>query len=293
MYYIIYGSLYLVSLLPLPLLYLISDFIFFIIFYFVRYRREIVFSNLTIAFPEKSLEERKKIARHFYRNFVDTFIETIKLLSMSNQEFDKRCNGNFTAINQLGVNGKSIQLIGGHMFNWEFANLVFGKQLQIPFIGIYGEIKNSIFNRLFLKIRSKYGTQLISTRAFKASFESINRSQYSMYLLADQNPTPNNNYWMNFFSRPVPFITGPFKAAAKNNLAVVFINFRKIKRGYYTVNADIVIEHAGLFTPQELTKKYRDFLEKIIRHQPENYLWSHRRWRYDFKLESNDQWIED
>ena len=85
MYYLIYGFLYLLSLLPMWILYGISDLLYVLIFYVFGYRKTVVLQNLAIAFPEKSQQERVLIAKKFYRNFIDTFIETIKLFSASEE----------------------------------------------------------------------------------------------------------------------------------------------------------------------------------------------------------------
>src|SRR5438552_1474349 len=129
MYYLVYGFLYLVSLLPFSILYLLSDFVYILMYYVFGYRKTVVMGNLAIAFPEKSLTEREVIASAFYKNLVDTFIETIKLLSMSDAEFAKRCTGDFSLINDIAARGKSIQLMAGHQFNWEFANLVCSRNI--------------------------------------------------------------------------------------------------------------------------------------------------------------------
>src|SRR6187200_1809910 len=98
MYYILYGFLYLISLLPFFILYGIADIIFLILFYVIGYRKEVVMSNLKQAFPEKPEAELKKIRRRFFRNFVDNWIETIKLISISKKAFDKRVTSNYKAI---------------------------------------------------------------------------------------------------------------------------------------------------------------------------------------------------
>src|SRR6185295_3223576 len=113
MYYVVYGLLYLVSLLPFFILYLFSDFAYILIYYVFGYRKKVVMDNLTIAFPEKSPADLERIASQFYKNFVDNFIETIKLLSLSDAQFDKRCTGDFDLINRIAANGRNIQLMGG------------------------------------------------------------------------------------------------------------------------------------------------------------------------------------
>lgn len=283
MYYIVYGFFYLVSLLPFAILYFISSGIAFLMYHVFGYRKAVVLGNLEIAFPEKTIAERTAIAKQFYINFTDTFIETIKSVSLSEKAFDKRCVGNFDVINEMVVKNKNIYLVGAHVFNWEYANLVLSKRINIAPIGVYATIENKIFERLILKLRSRFGTNLISARDFKLRRDEISKKQYCMFLLADQNPHPYNSVWMNFFGKPAPFIPGPHKAAIKNNAAMIYINITKLKRGYYSFNTETVIENVADFTVEESIRKYRDFVENMVRKQPSNYLWSHRRWKYNFE----------
>ena len=167
MFYPVYGLLYLLSRLPFPVLYCISDGIYFLLYYVFGYRRKIVTSNLTIAFPEKSEAELTKIAKQFYHNLTDTFVEIIKLISMNEQTFDKRCKGDFSMIEDLVAKGKNIQLHAGHQFNWEFGSLFMSKTIKtIPTYAVYMPIKNSAMEKLFLKIREKYGTVFIKATEF-------------------------------------------------------------------------------------------------------------------------------
>ncbi len=283
MYYIIYGFFYLLSLLPFSVLYFFSNLIYVFVYYIFGYRKKVVMYNLTIAFPEKTSLERKTIAKQFYKNFIDTFIEMLKALSLSNAEFDKRCTGNFEVINEVLAKGKSIHLVGGHMFNWEYANLVISRHINIAPIGVYGKVENKFFEKILLKLRSKYGTILIATKDFRIRIKEITKHQYCMYLLADQNPLPHNSIWMNFFGKPVPFIPGAHKSAIKNNAVIIFINFKKVKRGQYSFISELVTETPANYTVVELIKKYRNFMEDIIQNQPASYLWTHRRWKYDYE----------
>ena len=292
MYYLVYGFLYLISLLPYFILYRISDAAYFLLYYVAGYRKKVVMNNLAIAFPEKSIAERKVIAKKFYKNFVDTFIETVKLLSLSDKEFDKRCHGDFTMINEAAASGRSIHIIAGHQFNWEYANLVLSKHITIPFIGIVANVENKIFNRIYYKFRSRYGTILIPNNNFQRRMAELMRNQYSLCLAADQNTAPNKAYWLNFFGKPVPFVIGPHKSIVRHKPVIVYFNLKKIKRGYYQFKVEETLTDISNFSAEELALKYRDFLEHIIRSQPENYLWSHRRWKHQFSNDYSKQWID-
>lgn len=293
MYYFVYCLLYIFSLLPFSILYLISDIVYFIIYYIIGYRKQIVLHNLGIAFPEKSAVEKKKIAKQFYKNLTDTFIETIKMLSISDRSFSKMTTINLEEAIALAKKGKSIQFHSGHQFNWEIANWIIAKTMPITFIGVYMKISNKAFDKIFFDLRSKKGTVLVSTYEFKNRMHQLLNKQYSIGLAADQNPgNPENAYWLNFFNKPAPFVTGPDKAAIKNNTAVVFVKLEKIKRGKYKFGTEIITENAAEMQVGELTNLYRDFLEKTIREHPDNYLWSHRRWRWDYQPHFSKNWID-
>jgi KDO2-lipid IV(A) lauroyltransferase len=286
MYYIVYGLLWLVSLLPFSVLYFFSDGIYLLVFYVFKYRRNVVMSNLQTAFPEKNEKERIKIAKGFYQNLIDTFFESIKLITISKRQIEKRSAGEFDVINNLAAKGLNIHILAGHQFNWEYANGLFAMNLKIPFVCIYMPLTNKNLDKLFIKIRKRFGTKLISAQDFKSKMHRIFSQQHSLGLVADQNPgNPSNAYWVNFFGKPAPFLRGPAKGAVKNNTAVAMVGLRKIKRGHYHFDCTLLTETASLFSPQQLTVMYKNEVEKTIRKDPANYLWSHRRWKYEWKPE--------
>lgn len=293
MYYIIYGPLYLLSLLPFFILYAISDFVYFIIYRIAGYRKKVVFANLSIAFPEKTAAEREKIAKQFYKNLIDTFIETVKMLSISEKEFNKRAVVNLDECNALAKRGINIQFQSGHQMNWEYVNWAVVKKVEIPFVGIYMKLANKALEKIFYDMREKFGTVLVAATEFRTRMHQVFKEQYSLALAADQNPgSPEHGYWLNFFNKPAPFVTGPDKGARRSNSAVVFVKFVKVKRGYYRFEPTIITENAGTLQEGELTLLYRDFLEATVREHPDNYLWSHRRWKWDYKKQYEKRWID-
>ncbi len=293
MYYLVYGFLYCLSLLPFFILYRLSDLAWLLLYRVFGYRKKVVMHNLSIAFPEKTLAERKAIARKFYLNLTDTFIESIKMLSMSSRDFDRYCKIDIEPLNELAAQGKNIQMHSGHQMNWEYANWAFARHLDIPWIGVYQPISNPAFNRLFLKMRSRFGTVMIATRDFANSMHQFMQDRYCLALAADQNTHPGRGYWLYFFNKPVPFITGPDKGALKMKTAVVFANIEKLRRGRYHIRCRVVTPSAEGMQPGELTRIYRDLLEETIRNAPDNYLWTHRRWRHDFSAAHAGQWMDN
>jgi len=286
MYYVVKGPLWLISLLPLSVLYFIGDGIYGLVFYVFKYRRPVVMSNLAIAFPEKTEAERITIAKRFYHNFIDTFIESIKFITISKKQILKRSTSDFEKINELTAKGCNVHIMAGHQFNWEFGNMLAALTLKVPFVGIYMPVSNKALDKIFYNIRKRYGTILISATEYKRTVHPIFSQQYAFGLAADQNPgDPANAYWMNFFGKPAPFVTGPAKGAVKNNTAVVIVGFRKLKRGYYHFYTKLLAENGSDYSPEQLTVMYKNSLEDVIKEDPANYLWSHRRWKYEWKPE--------
>jgi Kdo2-lipid IVA lauroyltransferase/acyltransferase len=134
---------------------------------------------------------------------------------------------------------------------------------------------------------------MIPAQHFRSSIRAHMQNQYALALVADQSP-PNGGlgHWLYFFNRPAAFLTGPDKGARRDNMAVIFVNFIKIKRGYYRFESEVISENGSEFREGELTCLYRDFLEKSIRERPANYLWSHRRWKFEYKPEFQKRWVD-
>ena len=294
MYYVIYSFLYLVSLLPFSVLYLISDLLYIILYYVIRYRLDIVKNNLLIAFPEKTEAERTAITKQFYKNLIDTFIETIKMFSLGKNRFLQRCNGNFEVLNSLIERGKTIQLQTAHQFNWEYGNWILALKVKLPIASVYMPLKNKALNKIFFKLRSRFGAVMVDATNYSKNITKVARRQHALALIADQNPGwPGRAYWLNFFKKPAPFLIGPDRGAIKNNNAVVFTKFVRLKRGHYYFENFIITENAAECKPGEITRKFRDFIEDAITQKPASFLWSHRRWKHEYKKEYKNLWIDN
>jgi KDO2-lipid IV(A) lauroyltransferase len=294
MYYLVYGLLYLLSLLPMWFLYGFSDCVAFLLYAVIRYRRRVVLSNLTIAFPERSAREKQRIARRFYRNFTDNFIETIKLLSASEKFLEKRLViDNPELLDYYYDQGRKLQVHLGHCFNWEIGNLAMAMRTRYTFIVAYMPVENKTFERLFLKLRGKTGSVLLPATRMSKTIIPYRHQQYMLVLVADQAPGgPDNSYWLNFFNRPTAFIKGPERGARIADIPAVFARFYKLRRGYYRVELTTIAEHPAALPEGELTRRYRTLLEEAIRKQPDGWLWSHKRWKFAWKEALASFWID-
>ena len=291
MYLLIYIFVYLFSLLPWRLLYFISDIIALLLQHVIKYRVAIVQQNLAIAFPQKTVKERQQIANEFYQQFTDSFIETFKLISISDKNFDKRFTSNVEVLNKLHATGQSVQIMAGHFFNWEFANWGASKYGKYPFIGVYMPLSNPYFNKIILKLRMRFGSIMIPATNFKTQFHKYaTQGNYAMALAADQNPgNPLSAYWVPFFGRLTPFVKGPEKGSLLNNTAQVFVHFYRVKRGYYHSEYEVMTTSPNYFKDGQLTALFVKILEEKIKAKPANYLWTHRRWRYEYDAKLHEK----
>ena len=292
MYYLLYVPLYLLSLLPLQVLYLLSDTLAALVYHVFGYRKKVVLDNLRIAFPEKTERERKAIAKKFYHNFVDNFIESIKLLSAGKKFITSHLvldSDPFTAFYQAG---RKCQLHLGHNFNWEIANVVMPFYSSYKFMVVYMPIKAKAMNRLFMHLRTRTGSTMLPATDMRNAIVPYRNSQYLLALVADQAPSNvSNAFWLNFFGRPTAFVRGPESGARVGNIPVIFAQLYKVKRGYYRAHLEVGADNPRDLPEGELTRRYIIFLEKAIRQHPDMWLWSHRRWKHDWKEEYSKLWI--
>ncbi len=248
--------------------------------------------NLEIAFPEKSNRERVKIAKAFYHNLLDSFIETIKLVSASRSFLEKRVTANWEVLDPLFKAGKSCQLHLGHTFNWEWGHHVLSNHTKYQVLVVYMPLSNGVLEKLMYRLRTRYGNKFIAAGKMSKSMEAFKETQYLLGLVADQSPgNLNNAYWMNFFGRPTGFVSGPEKGARAGNLLVLFTSIVKPRRGYYQAVLEVASEDPCVLEEGELTLRYAHYMEKAIRAHPEMWLWSHRRWKHSWNSAYAKNWI--
>lgn len=294
MYYIVFGLLYIFSILPMRVLYLLSDVIAFLLYSVFGYRKEVVMANLLQAFPDKTEQERKKIAKKFYRNFVDHWAETLKILSAGKRTLNKMATANFEVFHQLHATGKSVQVNLGHFFNWELMTIHTGINQPYTFLTVYLPQSNKIMNRLVLYVRGKWGNPLLPSSDMARAIIPWRKKQYLLALGADQRPVfADNAYWLNFLNKPAGFVKGPEKFARGQGIPVVMMTTTRIKRGHYHFDYFLLADDPKSLPDGELIRRYVRHLEENIRLQPELYLWSHKRWKHAWKPEYEKLWVDN
>lgn len=287
-FYIIYPIIWLFSILPMPILYLISDFLFLLQYYVFGYRKKVIRKNIAIAFPEKTENERKQIAKKFNQHFIDLIVESIKAFTISEKEILKRYQyKNPELVNAFAKEGKSITLVSAHLANWEWSTSL-ALVLNIDVFGAYSRIRNDIFENKIRETRQKFGVVGTTTSKFinfiDANFKK--KVQGAYILLSDQSPRLYKTYyWSSFFGTKVPVHTGAEMLSKKYDMVVINYRAKKLKRGYYEVDFELITENPKEFTNYEITDKFLKITEKNIREQPEFYLWSHKRFKHHDRFE--------
>lgn len=280
---IFYGILYVISLLPLKILYGISDVVYFVLNYLIGYRRKVIFNNLKNSFPEKSDKEIKAIQKQFYKNFADYMVETLKCFSITQEELDKRHTySNLEAFHECKKEGKDIILMAGHIFNWEWFVGLAQNLPELKTVAIYHKIRNEFWNDHINAIRGKFGTlplDMKNTARFMMGTENIGDQSY--LFVADQSPKKAViQHSIQFLNQETPVFIGFDKIAIKRDMAVVFCKTVKIKRGYYHTTFERITPDGKQFEPLEVVDKFFEKLEKTIIENPDNWLWSHKRWKW-------------
>ena len=282
-YYLFYAVNWTITLLPLSVLYLFSDFIFIITYYFPGYRKKVVKTNLKNSFPEKSEAELRQIERNFYKHFADLMVEILKLRNMSDASQLKRYTFSNTEIfDKLRSEKRDVIGVLGHYDNWEWPTLL-GQKIKYLSIVIYKPLKNKYFNRFMNDQRTKDGLKIAPTSMIIRDIINYRKQKINTFsvFIADQTPPGNElNHWTTFLNQDTAFYTGAGKIAAKYDMAVVFLNIQKKKRGYYNMDFELLFDHTTGIEEKVIIEKYVRRLDEQIREKPEYWLWSHRRWKH-------------
>jgi Kdo2-lipid IVA lauroyltransferase/acyltransferase len=282
-YLLAYPFIWGISILPFPLLYLFSDFIYFIVYKIIRYRKNTVRQNLKLALPNLSDQERLVIEKKFYHHLCDMFLEMIKTMSISKEEICKRyVFKNYEVYAELEKQDKSIAIMCAHYASYEW---IISMNYYSDFIGygIYKQINNPYFDKLIHRIRSKFNAKLITNKqTVPTIINNKNNNVLSLYGFAsDQSPKAKSaQHWAKFMGIEVPVHIGAEMLSKRYDLALLYLNTKKVKRGHYEATLEILSEHPKDIPNFELTDQYLKLLEKQIQEAPEYYLWTHKRWKH-------------
>ena len=280
-FYSLTPFLFMISLLPIWILYIISDFTFIILYYVFNYRKKVVLNNLKNAFPDKSEKELKKISKRYYHYLCDLLAENVKTLTITKKQLLKRCKFIDTSILQKYYSeNKNIIITMGHYGNWEWGGPSMLHQTEYPLYVVYKPQTNWYFDKLMYKMRTRLDVKLVKmNNVLKEMLRAKNEVRATTFI-ADQSPAPEKAEWINFLHQDTPVFTGTERIAKKLNYPIIFVSINRYMRGYYRISSEVLCENPRDTAEGEITKAYMKKLEEKIMKNPEFWLWSHRRWKH-------------
>lgn len=287
-----YIGINLFRIIPFFILYFISYFVYFMLYYVLRYRKSLSISNLQKSFPKKSADEIKQIAKNFYKNNLSSiFVEGLKGFTMSEKQLKKRYHiTNPEFLDAYFEQGKDIMALATHYGNWEWGIQAVNNQIRHRAAALYKPMSNIVIDKYTKKLREKHGMELVAINNTREYFETKKPEPVLYIMAADQNPSNTKKaYWVNFLNRKTACLHGPENYAKFNNLPVVFFDVERVKRGFYNMTIKPIFDNSAECSKGEITQKYMSLLEEAIYRKPENWLWSHRRWKHDFQLTMSNE----
>ena len=284
MYYLVYGVLWLFSLLPMWVHYVIADGIYLIVYRLVGYRKKLVRKNLADSFPEKTAEELQTIEKGFYHWFCDYLVETIKMMTISEKNLKRRMAFKGTKeADEILESGQSIALYLGHYCNWEWVTSMPLWITPKAHCGqIYHVLENAAFDKLFLKLRERWGAESIPMAETLRRVATYRKQGQPIMIgyISDQVPFWNNiHHWLNFLNHDTPVLTGTERLARGAGHAIFYLDMHRVRRGYYEATLKLITRDPKQTKDYELTDAYFRMLEESIRRDPVCYLWTHNRWK--------------
>ena len=274
------------AMLPMTILYILSDILYFLIYYVARYRRVIVRNNLINSFPEKTKKDIIELERGFYHHFADHFVETIKLAHISQEELLKRMYiRNPEVVLDLLDKGHTCFIASlGHYCNWEWLCGVSPSfDDRVTLYHIYRPMKNTAFNRLFTYVRTRFKSVGIKKDEAKQDMNTLKRDKTPSLtcFIADQTPSKEKlHYWTTFLNQDSAILTGQERVAKNLDIPVFFVDMIKVKKGYYAADLILITDKPKETPDYYITDKYVELMERSILRNPAYWLWTHKRWKY-------------
>jgi len=270
-----------ISLLPLRIIYLFSDLFYLLLISVIPYRKKVIYENLKRSFPNKTESELKRLQRKFYRHFTDILAEGIKNLSISENELRKRIKVvNPELMQNLYQKNKSVLLVSGHYNNWEW--LISAQAFLCPHqaVGIGMPLSSKFWDKKLNEKRARFGMKIIHSKIVKDFYEKPIEQPIATLILSDQSPGDSHKaYWMEFLNQQTAVLFGCELLAHTYDQSVVFFSMKKLKRGFYTIEFELIAEHSSKMKWGEITEKHTRLLEKLIQSEPSQWIWSHKRWK--------------
>lgn len=274
------------SRLPLGFHYWCADYIVYPLLYHVaRYRRRLVAKNLRNAFPDKTNAERTRIAKDFYHQLTYTFAETLYGYRCSNEEIKQRVTfANAEEVDRAAKEAGGCIVMLAHMGNWEWMSSCqqwFSK--DVLELNVYRKAKKESTDKFLLDLRSKRGGAYVEKQRVLREMVRLRAAKQPIVLglISDQKPRPEvTRTWVKFLNQETGFLDGGEELAKRFGYPVFAHLVRRPKRGRYETRFECISMDPKNTAEGEITAAYAHKLEQSIIEQPELWLWTHNRFKW-------------
>ena len=272
----------LLSYLPLWLLYALSEIAAFGAYHVFRYRKTVVFENISTAFPKKEKREIRIIAKRFYRQFGHVIVETIRAYHFKKSDWEKRaCLKNPEVLSDYLDQGVPVVIMSGHTANWEWPAFSIGQQLGYGMEFLYKPINNGPLDQTILKFRTKHGGVAIPKDSAMREIIKRRKQPRLIGIIGDQLPAlGTEKLWFDFLNRETAFYVGAERIATLTNYAVFYVDTERVGLGKYEVTFKPIASPPYEKGQSGIIEKFVELLQASIHKNPSDYLWSHKRWKY-------------
>ncbi len=271
------------SIHPYWLLYLKSDFYYVLIYHLIRYRRKVVRDNLLRSFPDKDFKAIKAIEKRFYHDLCDLFVEAPKMLNMKPEGYKPRITyTNPELVMHLYEQGKNVFYAIPHSGNWEWFGKMTCDLTPHNCLAVYKKVQNPVFEQLMLYLRTKgCSLEMVESNSALRRLTQLRDSCNAVLMVADQTPHGlATDYWTEFLHQDTCWFTGLERIAKMLDYAVVFVAMERTGRGRYEVTFELITDQPKEEEKGYIMEQYVRCVERFIEAQPDNWLWSHRRWKH-------------
>lgn len=269
----------LLSRLPLGVLYALAD----LLWYPVKrlYRRPLVLQNIQSVFPNYSSQQVEKITDQFYRRFLEVVAEIIKAYTISEEELRKRVHFTNPELTfDLQTAQKPLLFFAAHQCNWEWMALASGLHLSTSGSVVYKPLQSKKADHFVKTVRSRFGGSPISKEAAPRQLLQLRNQHCIIGLVADQSPPRQKVYWAYAFGKESAFYPGLVQLPYMMQAHAVFGRIKRKKRGYYEVELSPIGSPPYAKNDKTVLRRYIEEMEQLIQDSPEDYLWTHNRWKH-------------
>ena len=238
-----------------------------------------ILSNISKAFPEIEEKSTELIVKKMWENYGRILSEYMFIKNFRNSKYKKflTIEGQ-EVLNELKDSKEPVVFISGHFNNFELMAMQIEKS-GINLAAIYRPLNNIFLNKIMEKIRTKYICRKQIKKGGSGTRELLKsfKNNYSIAIMIDQRVSESIK--VDFFNQKASTTTIPAQLVKKFGSKIVPIYIERINGVYFKmiVNRPIIFEKES--TIEEITLKLNKWLEKMILINPDQWIWSHDRWK--------------